>query len=154
MSSKVVMVVFDNYMGLPFVYDGKDLHCNGKLTVPILRVRREFMIGDVSCSRTQFSLVPYFTITIYKSQGITLDKVVSNLTVKEFASGLYYIVVSRVKSLQGLMFDVPFNHSKVYHNPPCDGMRMKITDYEVWSTRGMAAPDAGLVGHQIVNTRN
>ena len=151
---EVVMVVFDNYTGPPFVHDGEDLRCSGKLAVPILRVRQEFMIGDVSCSRTQFPLVPCYAITIHKSQGITLDKVVCDLTAKEFASGLYYVAVSRVKSLQGLMFDVPFDRSKVYHNPPCDGMRLKIADYEARSARGLALPGAGLVGHQIVNTRN
>ena len=71
-----------------------------------------------------------YAITIYKSQGITLDKVICDLTAKEFASGLYYVVVLRVKSLQGLMFDVPFDRSKVYHNPPYNGMRLKIADYE------------------------
>ena len=39
-----------------------------------------------------------------------LTKAVLNLTMKEHALGLSYIVVSRVKTLQGLLFECPFDY--------------------------------------------
>jgi len=103
----VVMVVFDNYTGPAFEKDGVELRSGGKLAAPILRVRQEFLISVINCSRVQFPLVNSYAITVHKSQGITLDKVVCDLSGEEFSTGLHYVAVSRVKTLEGLMIDMP-----------------------------------------------
>jgi ATP-dependent DNA helicase PIF1 len=46
---------------------------------------------------------------VYKSQGLTLPKVVLNLNQKEHCLGLSYVALSRVKTLDGPLFDVPFD---------------------------------------------
>ena len=52
-----------------------------------------------------------YTITVYKSQGLTLLRVVLNLNQKEYCLGLSYVTISQVKALRGLMFETPFNYS-------------------------------------------
>jgi len=69
-------------------------------------------------SREQFPLVVSYAITVHKSQDVTLDKVVCDISGAEFASGLRYVAVSRVSKLQGLMFDVPFDRGRVCRDPP------------------------------------
>ena len=63
----------------------------------------------MACSRRQFPLTLAYYITIHKSQGATLEKAVLDISQRDFQSGLTYVAASRVKSLQGLMFDVPFS---------------------------------------------
>jgi ATP-dependent exoDNAse (exonuclease V) alpha subunit len=41
-------------------------------------------------------------ITIHKSQGLTLEKVVVGLGHADFSPGLSFVAISRVKSLAGL----------------------------------------------------
>src|SRR5690606_34488264 len=53
-----------------------------------------------------------------KSQGLTLSKAVVDLGAREFATGLTYVAISRVKSLQGLMLLRPI---------PADRLRKKST---------------------------
>ena len=48
-------------------------------------------------------------ITVYKSQGLTLPKVVLNIDQKEHYLGLLYVAISWVKALHGLMFECPFD---------------------------------------------
>jgi hypothetical protein len=127
---EVVMVAFDEYAGPSFTMpDGEPLRSGEKLVVPILRVRQDFMIGGDSCYREQFPLVVSYAITVHKSQGITLDKAVCDISVPEFASGLCYVAVSRVKTLGGLLLENPFDRSRVYRQPPTPAMKMKLLDY-------------------------
>ena len=43
-------------------------------------------------------------ITIHKSQGLTLERVVIELGRTDFSPGLTFVAISRVKSLNGLAF--------------------------------------------------
>lgn len=52
-------------------------------------------------SRTQIPLVAGWSMTVHKSQGMTLNRVVVNLT-KSFEEGQMYVALSRARSLDGL----------------------------------------------------
>ena len=111
--------------------------------VPILRIRQNFMVGANSCYREQFPLLVNYAITVHKSQGITLDKVVCDISAPEFASGLSYVAVSRVKTLDGLMFEKPFDRSRICHETPSRAMALKLFDY---AARQLQVLDAAGVG--------
>ena len=55
-------------------------------------------------------LIPSYAITIHKSQGQTLDKIIINLGHREFASGLTYTALSRTTKLQNIRFDTSFDN--------------------------------------------
>ena len=58
-----------------------------------------------------------YAITVYKSQGLTLPKVVLDLSQTEHCLGLLYVAISQVKLLDRLLFKGPFdfNHFKKSH---------------------------------------
>ena len=93
-----VMVKFDHYTG-PTLHDG---------TVPIIPIRRTWSNSGVQCSRLQLPLRLAWAVTIHKSQGLTLDKVVIDVGKKEFSCGLTFVACSRVRQLTDLLFSPPF----------------------------------------------
>ena len=72
--------------------------------VPIIRQKANWIDGKVFCTRTQFPLLPSYAITIHKSQGMTLELVILDVGDREFAVGLSYTGLSRVKRLQNIAF--------------------------------------------------
>ena len=93
-----VMVHFDNYSG-PTLHDG---------TVPITPLCRTWSSSGGQCSRLQLPLKLAWAVTIHKSQGLTLDKVVIDVGKREFSSGLTFVACSRVRQLKDLLFTPPF----------------------------------------------
>ena len=74
---------------------------NGQI-VQIERVTWEFKKGgNVVATRTQFPLRLSWAVTIHKSQGMTLDKVETDLT-HCFAPGQAYVALSRARTSDGL----------------------------------------------------
>ena len=98
-----VMVKFDNYTGpnLP------------NQTVPITPIRRTWSTSGSNCSRLQLPLKLAWAVTIHKSQGLTMDKIVTDIGKKEFSSGLTYVACSRVRSLKHLLFTTPFTYQRL-----------------------------------------
>jgi hypothetical protein len=101
----LVLIKFDEYKGPDF------LGCPQGI-LPIFPVTRQFEFKGVACSRTQFPLRLAYAITVHKSQGLTLLKAVLNLNQKEHCLGLSYVAVSRVKTLDGVLFEVPFDYER------------------------------------------
>ena len=98
-----VMVHFDNYTG-PTLQDN---------TVPIIPIRRTWINSGFHCSRLQIPLRLAWAVTIHKSQGLTLDKLVIDIGKKDFSSGLTYIACSRVRHLKDLLFIAPFSFQRL-----------------------------------------
>ena len=98
-----VMVRFDSYSG-PTLHDG---------TVPITPLRRTWSSSGVQCSRLQLPLKLAWAVTIHKSQGLTLNKVVIHVGNREFSAGLTFVACSRVRQLEDLIFHRPFPYQRL-----------------------------------------
>jgi ATP-dependent DNA helicase PIF1 len=94
-----VFVKFEHYEG-PTITT-----LEGVNVVPIVPIKRiwEGKSGTV-CSRLQLALRLFWAITVHKSQGLTLEKAKIDIGNREFASGLSFIAVSRVRFLNDIFF--------------------------------------------------
>jgi ATP-dependent DNA helicase PIF1 len=81
-----------------------------------------------SLTRTQLPLTLAWAITIHKSQGLTLEKVVVDLGHADFSSGLSFVAISRVKSLKGLAFRTQFDQARLQRPKETAVMRMLQED--------------------------
>ncbi|EEU35808.1 uncharacterized protein NECHADRAFT_55739 [Fusarium vanettenii 77-13-4] len=84
------------------------------------------------CSRCQERwFIICYAITVHKSQSIPEDMIVTDLSCRDFQTGLSYVAVSRVKTLEGLMLDAPFDRNHLVYGSPPDGIKMKMRDQEL-----------------------
>ncbi|KAF7137061.1 hypothetical protein CNMCM5793_006912 [Aspergillus hiratsukae] len=105
-----ILVHFDHYSGEPFqILDGKPV-------VPILPAQREFQHGSVACRRLQFPLTIAYAITVHESQGMTVSQAVLDISKRDFTPGIRYVAVSRVKTLQGILFEESFDLQSLLPN--------------------------------------
>lgn len=84
----------------------------GSGLVPIIPIRVKWEKEGRHHERFMLPVVPSWAITIHKSQGMTLNQAVINLGKSDFAMGLTYVAISRVKALNGLMFSADFSNVK------------------------------------------
>ncbi len=52
--------------------------------------------------RKQFPLIPAYVITIHKSQGLSVDRAIIDLSHKVFSPGMVHAALSRVRTIQGV----------------------------------------------------
>ncbi|KAK7592094.1 hypothetical protein V3481_006721 [Fusarium oxysporum f. sp. vasinfectum] len=121
----VIMMVIDKYTGPSYLTTD-----DRREVVPILPVKRDFFLGTSACTRKQFPLTVSYAITVHKSQSITVDKMVTDLSERDFQTGLSYVAVSRVKMLEGLMIDAPFERASLHYDKLPDGVLMKVRDQD------------------------
>lgn len=90
----------DPYVAMPSVlhvrydnYSGPDFPGCGPKVIPIYPVTRPFDYKGVASTRTQCPLRLAYAITVYKSQGLTLSRVVLSLEKKDGTPGLSYVAI-------------------------------------------------------------
>ena len=94
---KAVFVKFEKYNG-PTITT-----LDGQGVVPIAPIKRSWEDKNgITCSRLQVPLCLAWAITVHKSQGLTLEKAKIDIGSKEFAAGLSFVAISRVRSLNDL----------------------------------------------------
>ena len=64
-----------------------------------------------------FPVILAYTITVHKLQGLTLDKLILNISAKDHSFKLIYVAISCILSIQGLMFEKPFHISRFLQAP-------------------------------------
>ena len=107
---QVLLVVVNQYDG-PALFTSS----NNRKVVPIFSTFYKWEGSKGTCLCHQFPIVLAFAFTIHKSQGLTLDQAVLDISRKEHIAGLTYVGVLRVKKLSGLIFEWGFN--KELFNP-------------------------------------
>jgi ATP-dependent DNA helicase PIF1 len=118
-----LMVHFDRY-SVPPLYEA-----DGKVVISIFRSKREFFRANIACSRTQFPITIGYAITVHKSQGITVPCALLNISDRDFAPGLTYVAISRLKSLDGILFEEAFDFER-FQARQRETMRMRQADVE------------------------
>ncbi|EXU95371.1 PIF1-like helicase [Metarhizium robertsii] len=131
----VIMVDFDSYDGSSYLTTTE-----GRKICPILPVTRDFLVGNETCSRTQPALIVAFAITVHKCQSLTKDRIVTDLSTRDFQAGISYIAVSRVTSLQGLLLEAPFDRQSLYNHTPTEGMKMRYIDQQRRQAQQLTSP--------------
>ncbi|KAE8742250.1 hypothetical protein FOCC_FOCC012221 [Frankliniella occidentalis] len=102
-----LIIKFDSYYG-PVMDNGG---------IPFIRYTNSWYAKNILCSRNMFPVILAYAVTIYKSEGLTLPKVVFHALAKEMAAGEFYVALSRVKNLsylciayEGAIEDCPLFH--------------------------------------------
>ncbi len=85
-------------------YNGSNIiNTKGVEVVPIVPIKCNWENkNEIMCSLIQVLLCLAWAITIYKSQGLILEKAIVNIGKKEFAIGLIFVALLRVHFINRL----------------------------------------------------
>jgi ATP-dependent DNA helicase PIF1 len=95
-----------------------------------VKVEKEVHVEEVG-SMSQLPLRLGWAITIHKSQGMTLDRVVFSAVGSLFASGQAYVGLSRARSLEGLRLLRPLRAKDIFLSPEAVGYRERLSPLEL-----------------------
>ena len=105
-----VFISFDKYEG-PTISTSE-----GVKVVPIVPIKRTWEgKNGAQYSRLQVPICLAWAVTVHKSQGLILAKSKIDIGNREFAAGLSFVAVSRVRSLGDLYFK-GFNFDRLVQN--------------------------------------
>ena len=96
-------------------YKGPSYFSDKEKIVPITPIRRRWFSRKIQCQRIMIPLQPAYAMTIHKSQGMSLDKIIANLGPAEFSMGLSYTALSRCRSIHNLALQ-PFPEFTRFRN--------------------------------------
>ena len=83
------------------------------------KVNSKFMVMQkFFVCRWQFPLTLAFAITVHKCQGLSLNSALMELSQKAFASGMAYVALSRVRTLEGVHL-ISFNKASIIVSRDC-----------------------------------
>lgn len=81
----------------------------------------------------QFPLKLAWAITIHKSQGLTFDKAIIDVS-QAFAAGQVYVALSRLTTLNGLILTAPFNKAIIQQDSALQTFSQQKPDIETLET--------------------
>jgi ATP-dependent exoDNAse (exonuclease V) alpha subunit len=86
------------------------------------------IISEAVGTFTQYPFRLAWAITIHKSQGKTLERVIIDLGNGAFAAGQLYVALSRCKTLGGIALKQPVSHSDIRCDNAVVAFMRAITD--------------------------
>lgn len=89
------------------------------------------MVSEIVGRYTQYPIKLAWAITIHKSQGMSLSKMVLDLSRGVFESGQIYVALSRVRSLEGLSITNPVLPHHISNNPEVSAFASSFNDTEM-----------------------
>lgn len=78
----------------------------------------------------QYPIKLAWAITIHKSQGLTFDKALIDLSSGTFSSGQAYVALSRVRSFEGLYLRSKINEKDIFIDPNVVQFSLKFNDQD------------------------
>ncbi len=118
----MILISFDNYKGFIIA------NLEDERVVPIILIRRIWNSKSRTlCSRLQILLHFAWTITVYKSQDLTLQRAIIDLGDKGFSVGFSFVAVSQVHVLEDLLFKL-FNFDRLQRIKDCKRLKERLDE--------------------------
>ena len=118
----VIFISFEKYTG-PTIASTEGIEA-----VPIAPVQRSWEGKNGRLyTRMQVPIRLVWAITVHKSQGLTLDKAVIDNGNEEFAAGLSFVAISRVRKINDILLK-PFDFKRLKQIQKCKRMEERVEE--------------------------